>query len=107
MKQWEIYTYDPGFGPHPAVIISHPHRVANKPDLEVLLCSTQRASRAARETEVLLDDADGLDWETLCKCDLILSASKAELRQKRGQVTPDRRRQIVSTIIRSHDWSWL
>jgi mRNA-degrading endonuclease toxin of MazEF toxin-antitoxin module len=107
MKQWEIYTYDPGFGPHPAVIVSHPLRVANKPDLEILLCSTQRASRPARETEVLLDTADGLEWETICKCDLILSASKGELHAKRGHVTPERRKQIVSTIIRSHDWSRL
>ena len=55
----------------------------------------------------MLDHSDGLDWETLCKCDLIIAAPKTELRDKRGQVTSERRRRIVSAIIRSHNWSWL
>ena len=107
MTQWDIYSYDPGFGDHPVVIVSHPERVANKSDVEVLICSSQPSNRAARATEVLLDRSDGLDWETLCKCDLIVAAPKAELHRRRGQVSSERRRQIVSTILRSHNWNWL
>jgi len=105
VKAWDIFTYDPGFGHHPAVIISHPKRVANKPTVEVLLCSSQRARRTPDSNEVLLDNADGLNWETLCKCDLIWSAEKADLHTFRGTVTEERRMQIVRTIVRSHGWT--
>ena len=104
MRQWDIYTYDPGYGNHPVVIVSHPDRVANKRDVEILICSSQRANRATTPTEVMLDSADGLNWETICKCDLIVSVSTSDLHQPRGQVTIERRRQIISTIIRSHNW---
>ena len=104
MRAWEIFSYDPGFGDHPVVIVSHPKRVAHKTQVEVLLCSSQRANRPADQNEVMLDSADGLDWETLCKCDLIHSVEKSELHSFRGTVTKHRRRQIVSAIIRCHGW---
>src|SRR6185436_3953405 len=64
MKQWDIWTCDfAGAGPHPAVVVSHPDRVARAPLVNVLIASSQRASRPARENEVLLNGADGLDWE--------------------------------------------
>ena len=105
MNAWDIYTFDPGYGDHPAVIISESHRVANKPLVEILLCSSQRSSRAAKSNEVLLDTADGLTWETLCKCDLIFAVDKHDLHTPRGTVTPDRRKQIVRTLIASHGWN--
>src|SRR5262249_51902831 len=104
MRQWDIYTHDPGYGAHPAVIVSHPQRAANKPLVEVLLCSSQRANRPPKMSEVLLDSADGLNWDTICNCDLIFSVNKADLRQLRGQVTLERRKQIIRTIILSHNW---
>ena len=67
MKPWDIYTYDFGdAGPHPAIIVSHPDRVAKAQWVNVLFCTTQRANRPPKETEVRLNGADGLDWETLC-----------------------------------------
>jgi len=54
-------------GPHPAVIVSHPDRVARAPLVNVLIGSSQKASRPARENEVVLNGGDGLDWETLVK----------------------------------------
>jgi mRNA-degrading endonuclease toxin of MazEF toxin-antitoxin module len=107
MKAWEIWTYDPGYGDHPAVIISHPDRVANKPNIEFLLCSSQQANRGPMPTEVLLDQADGLNWETLCKCDLVRSDEKTKLHTQRGRVSPERRIQIVRNIIRSHGWTFV
>src|ERR1039458_7177242 len=50
--------------------LPHPDRASKKPDVEVVLCSTQRAQRRAEPHELILDEADGLDWPTLCKCDL-------------------------------------
>ncbi|MBE7503900.1 MAG: type II toxin-antitoxin system PemK/MazF family toxin [Verrucomicrobiales bacterium] len=105
MNAWEIWTFDPGYGDHPAVIVSAPNRVANKPLVEILLCSSQRAGRAPNAGEVLLDAADGLSWETLCKGDLIYSVDRDLLHTRRGTVTPERRRQIVRSILASHGWS--
>jgi mRNA-degrading endonuclease toxin of MazEF toxin-antitoxin module len=102
---WEIWTFDPGYGDHPVVIVSAPNRVANKPLVEILLCSSRRASRAPNAGEVLLDAADGLNWETLCKCDLIYSVDRDLLHTRRGTVTRERRRQIVRAIVASHGWS--
>ncbi len=77
------------------MIISSPARVAHEPYVKVLLCSTQLASRPAQEHEVLLDSADGLEWETLSKCDL--------------EPFPwlVRSRQIVARAIASLGWSQL
>jgi mRNA-degrading endonuclease toxin of MazEF toxin-antitoxin module len=100
MKQWEIWTCDfADAGPHPAVIISHPDRVARAPLVNVLLCSSQRTTRGPRENELLLDQADGLDWETLVKCDLTYLVEKAQLYQQRGVVTRARQRAIAQRLI--------
>ena len=106
MKPWEIWSYQPAGWPepHPAVIVSHPQRVAAKPEVNVVMCSSQEASRPPRPNEVLLDQADGLDWPTLCKCDLLLDVARSELKHHRGHVTAPRRKQIIVTINRSMDW---
>jgi len=105
LKAWDIFSYHPAGWPepHPCVIVSHPERVANKPAVNVLMCSSQSAKRAARPNEVILDTADGLDWPTLCKCDLLLDVAKADVKQHRGRVTDPRRRQIIATINRAND----
>ena len=106
MKQWGIYSYKHPEWPeaHPAVVVSHPQRIANKPEVTILLCSSKEASRAARPHEVILDSADGLDWPTLCKCDLLYTVPKAALASIRGTVTPERRREIIATINRAMGW---
>jgi hypothetical protein len=105
MRQWDIYTWEFPEGKHPAVVVSHPARLAAKPIINVLLCSSQRAKRAADVNEVILDEADGLDWPTLCKCDLLYDVSKTDLKQHRGSVTPIRRRQIVEHMLSSFGWT--
>jgi hypothetical protein len=106
MKQWEIWSYDfPDAGMHPAVVISHPDRVVNKPYVNLLCCSTHRASRLPGPGEIILNGADGLDWETLCQCDLIYIAPKTELSQRRGLVSPQRRIQIARRILESCGWA--
>jgi mRNA-degrading endonuclease toxin of MazEF toxin-antitoxin module len=106
MKAWEIWSYQPSGWPtaHPAVIVSHPARVANKPDVTVVMCASQRAARQPEPHEVLLDAADGLSWPTLCKCDLLYAVKKSALTQFRGVVSTERRRQIIATINRSNGW---
>lgn len=88
MKQWDIWTCDfAEAGPHPAIVVSHPDRVAGAPLVNVLIGSSQKASRPARENEVMLNGADGLDWETLVKCDLMYLVEKERLHRRRRAAT--------------------
>ena len=106
MRAWDIFSYTPpGFpGPHPAVIISHPDRVTRKPFVSILACSSHRADRSAEPHEVILDSADGLDWPTLCFCDIIYAVAKTDLTDKHGHVSDERRAAIIRTINRSNGW---
>ena len=105
MNAWEIWTFDPGYGDHPAVIVSAQDRAERKPLVEIMLCSSQRAGRPPNGGEVLLDSADGLNWETLCKCDLIYAVERELLHTRRGLVTTERRRNIIRVMVASHGWS--
>jgi hypothetical protein len=106
LKAWEIWSYQPAGWPqpHPAILVSSSARIANKPEVNVLMCSSQQANRPPLPNEVILDGNDGLNWPTLCKCDLLHLVSKDDLKNKRGDVTPERRRQIIATINRANDW---
>ncbi len=100
MKAWEIYTADV-FGEHPCVLVSCQPRIDAKPQVVVLGCRTMRPAneRGPAANEVLLDEADGLDLKTLCRCDLLFTVNKAALGRRRGVVTPARRREIAQRII--------
>jgi hypothetical protein len=67
------------------------------------MCTTMRAGQARlpKLNETVLDEADGLDWKTLCRCDLLFTVDKASLSKKRGQVIAERRRDIARKIIQS------
>ena len=54
--------------------------------------------REAVETECLLDEADGLSWKTLCRCDLLYTINKSILKGRVGEVTFERRRDIARRI---------
>ncbi|MCX6904703.1 MAG: hypothetical protein NTW03_14725 [Verrucomicrobia bacterium] len=87
--------------------MSHPARAARKDIVEVLDCSSLRANRPACEHEVVLDESDGMDWPTFCKCDCIYALPRGELKRHRGLVALERRRQIVRTMIAAHGWNVL
>src|SRR6266705_1555129 len=99
MKPWEVWTWKfPDADEHAAVVLGTEERVRLKPRVCVLLCSTQRATRNAELHEVILDKADGLEWETLCKCDVVYAAAKGELIKRRGSVSVERRRAIAERV---------
>jgi mRNA-degrading endonuclease toxin of MazEF toxin-antitoxin module len=106
MNPFDVYFWQPrGWPePHPCVLISHPARAANKDPVEVVMCSSKRATRTAQPNEVILDEADGMDWPTVCKCDLIHTVPKSELKRFRGTVSIPRRSLLVRTLIASHGW---
>jgi hypothetical protein len=67
------------FGEHPCVLVSFQARIDAKPQVVVLGCRILRPGneREPRANEVLLDDADGLDLKTLCRCDLLFTGRPA------------------------------
>jgi len=107
MNAWGVYEADLGWGNHPVIVVSHPARATRKDIVEVLNCSSQRANRPGQDHEVMLDESDGMDWPTLCKCDCIYAVPRRELKRHRGSVQQERRRQIVRTMIAAHGWNAL
>jgi mRNA-degrading endonuclease toxin of MazEF toxin-antitoxin module len=100
VKQWDICEWEFPHGKHPAVVLTPPPWDERWDELNVLACASQRAQRKPEAHEVLLDTADGLDWETLCRCHRIFTAPRSELIRSCGRVSPERRRIIGRTLIR-------
>jgi mRNA-degrading endonuclease toxin of MazEF toxin-antitoxin module len=105
-KPFEIWSCQPaGWDkPHPCVIISHPARADRRTPVEMLLCSSVRANRQAEPGEFILDEADGLDWPTICKCEPIISMPRDEIKQRRGVVAEERRAALLRRVLSAHAW---
>ena len=101
MTPWEVYDFEFAWGKHPAVVVSNRIRCERKPEVVVLACRSMShgTARDALENEVLLNGADGLDWQTLCRCDLLFTVPKAGLTNRRGVVSVERQRQIARKIV--------
>jgi len=48
---------------------------------------------------VALDEADGLDWKTLVRCDRIYLLPKEQFDDRKGTVTEERRHFIARKIV--------
>jgi hypothetical protein len=107
VKQFDIFYWKPPEWKeaHPAVVVWHPDRADKRPQVEVILCTTQRAQRRAEAHEILLDEADGLDWPAPCKCDLIYAAVRSDLTQHKRHVTEARQTPLMRTMIATHGWA--
>lgn len=69
------------------------------------MCSSVRATRQAEASEFILDEADGLDWPTICKCEPIVSIPRDEIKQRRGLVIEARRAALLRRVLAAHAWS--
>ncbi len=101
MRQWDIYLFPfEKEQPHPAVIISNDERCLND-DLEyvnALICTSAKLNREAKKHEVTVNGADGLEWKTALRCDVIYLLPKGEFREQRGKVSAARRVAIARKI---------
>jgi mRNA-degrading endonuclease toxin of MazEF toxin-antitoxin module len=86
---------------HPAVIISNDETCLNADIEEVnaLLCSSAKVNRGPKVTEEVLDEADGLDWKSMVRCDRIYLLPKALFAEPKGAVTPGRRHLIARKMV--------
>jgi mRNA-degrading endonuclease toxin of MazEF toxin-antitoxin module len=111
MEPWDIYTCDfADAGSHPAVIFT-PSRLLQRADIasvNVLFCQTLRGplKRQLQPGRIILDRADGLDWETICYCQMLHLVPKAALGERRGNVSRERRRQISQELLRLFPFEW-
>jgi len=96
-RQFDVWRFDfPDKGEHPVVLVSHPDFCA-RAVVNVLFCTSQRQSRPPKPFEVLLNGADGMDWETFCDCSIVYAVPSG-LFGKRGKVTLERRRAIRAML---------
>jgi len=86
-------------------VVSHPDRAERKDPVEVLMASSKEARRDPLPTEFVLDRADGMDWPTLVKCDLIYAVPRAVLKTRRGNVSLERRGPLLRTVLAAHGWA--
>lgn len=97
--QFQVWEYNfPVKGPHPVVLISHPEICKVSQTVNIHFCTSQRQSRPPKTYEVLLNGADGLDWETFCDCSILYAIKSSELSKYRGMVSLERRRAIRAKL---------
>ncbi len=86
---------------HPAVIISNEESCENNgiEDVNALLCTSAKVNRGPKPTEEVLDEADGLDWKTMVRCDRIYLLPKNGFEERKGSVTEERRYRISRKIV--------
>jgi mRNA-degrading endonuclease toxin of MazEF toxin-antitoxin module len=102
MQQWDIIMFP--FSQekrHPAVIISNDEICRNNDLKEVnaLICTSAKVNRPPKTNEEALDEADGLDWKTLVRCDRIYLLPKMQFDDRKGSVTEERRHLISRKIV--------
>ena len=97
--QFDVWRFNfPEKGQHPVVLISHPDFCARAAVVNVLFCTSQRQSCRPRRHEIMLNSADGLDWETFCDCSIIYAVQSDQLYGRRGRVSLERRRAIRAKV---------
>lgn len=96
--QFDVWSFNfPNKGEHPVVLVS-PADFCEQSVVNVLYCTSQRQSRAPKPYEVMLNGADGMDWETFCDCSIIWSVPGSQLFGRRGHVSLERRRAIRTKL---------
>src|SRR4026208_1584665 len=102
MKQWDIvmFPFDKERR-HPAVIISNDEMCQNVDIEEVnaLLCTSAKVDRGPKITEEVLDEADGLDWKTMVRCDRIHPLPQGQFDDRKGTVSEERQHLIARKIV--------
>jgi mRNA-degrading endonuclease toxin of MazEF toxin-antitoxin module len=97
--QFEVWRFNfPDKGEHPVVLISHPDICARSAVINVLFCTSQRQDRKPYPYEIMLNSAEGLDWETLCDCSTMYAIRSDQLFGRRGRVSLERRRAIRAKL---------
>ena len=101
-RQWDVLMYPfTKERRHPAVVISNDEACQNEDveEVNVLLCTSAKVNRPPKTTEEVLEEADGLDWKTMVRCDRIHLVPKAQFQEAKGRVREERRHLIARKIV--------
>lgn len=102
MSQWDVVMFPFSREKrHPAVIISN-DEICQNADIEIVnafICTSARVDRGPKPNEETLDESDGLDWKTMVRCDRMYLLPKAQFDNRKGTVTPERRRRIARKMV--------
>jgi hypothetical protein len=99
LRQWDIalVPYPTANNPHYLVLLS-PDPLSGNADfqnLNGLVCSTIRPpDRPIRSHEVFLDEADGFEHKTACRCHLIIEFSRKDILRTQGRISLPRQAAI-------------
>jgi hypothetical protein len=88
---------------HPAVVLSSDDVMADgkQQRFNVVTGTKKQPGESARNHQVILDGADGLEFLTLVDCSLVYVAKKAAVLRSSGSVTVHRR-QLIQRAIRGY-----
>lgn len=100
IDQWDIIRFRINASDrdlHSAVVISAPEWCADerKLRLNVLACSKRVPAEGVRPSQILLNGADGLDFQSVCACEFVHVVSRASVHEIVGRVSLVRRRAIA------------
>jgi hypothetical protein len=103
IEQWDIVRFritPADRDLHPGVVISAAEWCADdrKLRLNVLACSKRIPAEGARNHQVLLNGADGLEFPSVCGCEFFHVIARESVHEVIGRVTPARRRAIGRKI---------
>ena len=98
-RQWDtvLVPYPTPNNPHYLVLLSPDHLAGREEfqNLNGLVCTTIRPpDRALRSHEVFLDEADGFENKTACRCHLIIEFARERILQRHSRVSPTRQAAI-------------
>jgi len=99
LRQWDtvLVPYPTPNNPHYLVLLS-PDSLAGNADfknLNGLVCSTIRPpDRPLRSHEVFLDEADGFENKTVCRCHLVIEFAREDILQRHTRVSLARQTMI-------------
>lgn len=103
MQRWDIVflrTEENDATGHPAVVLSPPDILEDgrQHRFNVLVGSKKPPAAKAKSSEVLLDEADGLEFTTLVNATLVYQARKSSVIRVAGRVAHARRGQIAAKL---------
>lgn len=99
LRQWDtvLVPYPSVTNPHYLVILT-PDNLAQNEDfknLNGLVCSTIRPpDRPVRSHEIFLDQADGFENKTACRCHLVIEFAREDILKRHGRVSTARQAAI-------------
>ena len=106
LRRWDIVKIpaaDNDSAGHPGVVLSPEDMLDDEKQLRfnVLVGTKKQPAEKARQNNVVLNEDDGLSFQTLVDCSLVYMVRKSQVKERLGVVAYDRRQEIKRKV-RAH-----